>query len=198
MLIGSIPGELSRAGCWQRIPEGGFSFYLTDVLVVLYTSSMMHQLTIKSRHMPCSGNVEPNAEFQLTSEGVRQRLRSQSEDQQSSRSSEDGIPCAPANCSAPYLWLAHPTEGEHVDVFRTDARARIRKTKLAFALLNNSKFVHMCPRASRENTHTPLEFHNQQTRTLGTSPGNLRTYAGATDMLFVVFSPCVQCVPNRL
>jgi hypothetical protein len=74
--------------------------------------------------MPCAGNVEPNAEFQLTSEGVRERSR-QNEGYRSSSSGsssssggggggveeEEDPTCAPLNSSAPYLWLAHPTEG---------------------------------------------------------------------------------------
>ena len=102
-----------------------------------------------SRFTPCAGNVEPNAEFQLTSEGVRERPQLQKEGRRISSSSsssslEKNISCAPLNSSAPYLWLAHPTEGSS--------------------------------RSPRAATRTPLA--HTFVSSPGTSPGNLRTYAG--------------------
>ena len=61
------------------------------------------------RDTPCPGHVEANAEFQLTSEGVRQRLKSR--DDEGSSAADGHAACAGVNSSAPYLWLAHPTEG---------------------------------------------------------------------------------------
>jgi hypothetical protein len=62
------------------------------------------------RDTPCPGHVEANAEFQLTSEGVRQRLTSLDRGGSISAAGGDAA-CAGANSSSPYLWLAHPTEG---------------------------------------------------------------------------------------
>ena len=131
--IGSIPGEHSGAGSWAHTAAGACARCSLCVSAVVIEGC---------RHTPCVGNVEGNAEFQLTSEGVRQRPRSQSEGLRSSSSSEEHPGCSPPNSSAPYLWLAHPTEGS-----------------LSIARLMRA--------------HT-LTFASSS----GTSPGNLRTYAG--------------------